>query len=148
MAHDLGASYRLAFGKSITIPDIEYQARRLTHGLNTNKVISDELRIGFSDEGQCKAGEVRNVSSGGLIFENHRSVAWIPSIKLIFEDRRHEAEFAFRNFSALGKNWSPLLYQGVFTAFVEHCCFMKIGRFGDKAVLAAGQMLAIRLIQH
>ena len=84
LTHDLRTGNGLTLGHCVAIADVENQASWLAHWLNANEVISDELGVALADEGEGKAGEVRNVCGGGLIFENHAAILRIPGIELVF----------------------------------------------------------------
>jgi hypothetical protein len=73
LPHDLGTGNRLALGEGVTVADVENEAGRLAHRLDTDEVIGDELGVALADEREGETGEVGDIGGSGLIFEDERS---------------------------------------------------------------------------
>ena len=131
LTHDLGSSDRLSLGEGVAVSDVEDQGRGLTHGLDADEVVGDELRIGLADERQGESCEVGDVGGGRLVFEDDRAIFGVPGVELVFEDGRHEAELLGTDFAALAKDGGPFLDELVSLGFVDDCCFVQISLFGD-----------------
>ena len=133
LTHDLRSGDRLALRKSITIADVEDQASGLAHRLHTDQVVGDQLGVALPDERKGKPGEVSDVGSGGLIFEDHRPIFGVVVLELVLEDRGHQAELLGRHFTALREHRGPFLDEAVLLSLVKDLSLMKVGFFSDRS---------------
>ena len=146
LTHDLRTSNRLALIHGVTIPDVEDQARGLTHRLDTDKVVSDELGIALAKERQGESREVGDIRGRGLVLEDDRSTFGIPGFVLVFEQCCHEPNLLLGNFTAFGQNGCPFLDALIFPRLVQDGRPVRITRFGDgpwgvDLLAALGEML-------
>jgi len=131
LTHDLRSGDRLALGEGVAVSDVEDQARRLAHRLDTDEVVGDQLRIGLPDERKGKPGEVGDVRRGRLVFQDDRAVLGIPAVVLVLEDRGHQAELLLRDFATLAKDRRPFVHELVFLPLVNDGGLMEVGGFCD-----------------
>lgn len=126
LTHDLRSGDGLPLAEGVSVPDVEDQAGRLAHWLDADEVICDKLWVRFADEGECKSGEVCNVCSGRLIFEDHRPSVGVPCIVLVFQNACHESELLCWDFAAFLQDRGPLFDESVLLALSQHGCLVGI----------------------
>ena len=119
LAHDLRSGNRLALAEGVAIADVENEAGRAAHGLDTDEVVSDEAREALAEQGEGEPGEVGDRAGRGCLFHQDAAVLGVHRGVLVLKHRRHEAVLARGDFQALAEDWRPLVDELVLLPFEE-----------------------------